>query len=386
MNSNSIGKTQRTSVNSIMKHKILFILHLPPPVHGAALMGNYVKMSDKINDNFECSFLNLSASKNIGSIGKFGIKKAFFFLQLLLFTIGALVKKNYDVCYVTITSNGAAFYKDFFVVAILKIFRKKILLHFHNKGVEEGSQKSKMNFHLYKFILGGKKTRIILLSPNLYCDVKRYVEQNRVYYCANGVPVCRNPILPVRKNSNPVRLLFLSNMMVAKGVFVLLEACAQLKKQNIPFECHFVGDWLDITEASFHQKAKDLNLSNDVYTYGKKYDQEKNSFYQQSDIFVFPSLNEAFGLVLLEAMQFELPIVASDEGGIPDVVLDNETGYIVPKNDPADLASKLISLIKDPLLRLTMGLAGKKRFEEYFTLNKFEERLTTIVDEFAGAA
>ena len=110
-----------------MKHKILFILHLPPPVHGAALMGSYVKMSNKINDRFDCSFLNLSASKNIESIGKFGIKKVFFFLQLLLCTVRALMRKNYDVCYVTITSNGAAFYKDFLVVTILKIFRKKDL-------------------------------------------------------------------------------------------------------------------------------------------------------------------------------------------------------------------------------------------------------------------
>ena len=109
-----------------MKHKILFILHLPPPVHGAALMGSYVKMSNKINDSFHCSFLNLSASKNIESIGKFGIKKVFFFLQLLFDTVRALTRKKYDVCYVTITSNGAAFYKDFLVVTILKIFRKKI--------------------------------------------------------------------------------------------------------------------------------------------------------------------------------------------------------------------------------------------------------------------
>ena len=343
-----------------MKRKILFILHLPPPVHGAALMGNYVKMSDKINDNFECNFINLSASTNIGSIGKLGIKKAFFFFQLLLSTIRALVKKNHDICYVTMTSNGAAFYKDFFVVAILKVFRKKILLHFHNKGVEEGTKKNKINFLLYKFILGGKKTRVVLLSPNLYYDVKRYVDQKRVYYCANGIPVCKDSIFSEKKNNDPVRLLFLSNMMMTKGVFVLLEACAQLKKRNIPFECHFVGDWLDITETSFHQKATELNLSNSVYAYGKKYDEEKNLFYQQSDIFIFPSLNEAFGLVLLEAMQFNLPIIASNEGGIPDVVLDNETGYIVLKND------------RTPEDHVAFGLAGKFRASDSDQVFVFE--------------
>jgi glycosyltransferase involved in cell wall biosynthesis len=177
-------------------------------------------------------------------------------------------------------------------------------------------------------------------------------------------------------------------MMIAKGVFVLLEACAHLKERNIPFECHFVGDWLDITEASFHQKVKTLNLSNNVYAYGKKYGDEKNAFYQQSDIFVFPSFydNEVFPLVLLEAMQFELPIIASYEGGIPDIVLDKETGFLIPKNDTEALAGQLITLLNNPSLRNKMGFEGKKRFEENFTLNKFEERLTNIINEFTDAA
>ena len=183
-----------------------------------------------------------------------------------------------------------------------------------------------------------------------------------------------------------MRLLFLSNMMVAKGVFVLLEACAQLRKENISFECHFVGDWLDITEASFNQKVAEMSLSKNVFAHGKKYDLEKNSFYQQSDIFVFPSLDEAFPLVLLEAMQFKLPVVTSDVGGVKDIVVDQQTGFIVQKNDADALTSKLISLIKDHALRDTMGIAGKKRFEEHFTLEKFEKRFLTILNEVADAA
>jgi len=373
-----------------MKPKILFILHLPPPIHGAALMGSYINNSEKIKDDFECNFINLSASKSIESIGKLGIKKALFFIQLLIATTKALLQKKYDLCYVTITSNGTAFYKDFFVIFILKIFRKNILLHFHNRGVEKGTRANKFNRYLYNFVLGGKKTRVILLSPLLYYDIKQYVEPARIYYCANGIPTDYNSIsdLPVSKNDAPIRLLFLSNIIVTKGVFLLLDACAQLKKKNIAFECHFVGDWLDITEASFNQKVTEMNLSNNVFAHGKKYDQEKNVFYKQSDIFVFPTLYdlEAFPLVLLEAMQFELPVIASNVGGIPDIVIDNETGYIVLKDNVNDLVDKLICLINDPMLQKRMGLAGKKRFEENFTINQFEERMVKIMSEFAGAA
>ncbi len=369
-----------------MKPKILFILHLPPPVHGAALVGSFVKSSIKINNTFECDFINLSASKSIESIGKMGLRKVFFFIQLLLNTLKALVKKKYAFCYVTITSNGTAFYKDFFVVLILKIFRKKILLHFHNKGVEAGSKASKINRILYKILFGSRKLKVILLSNYLYYDVKEYVDQKRVYYCANGIPTASNSCIPERTTDQVPRILFLSNMMVAKGVFVLLEACNLLKQRNVQFECHFVGDWLDISEAFFHQRVKELNLTDHVYAYGKKYGKEKDVFYMQSDIFVLPTLNEAFGLVLLEAMQSGLPVITTDEGGGPEIVTHNETGYVIQKNDSRDLASKLETLITNPLLRQTMGQAGREKFEEKFTLPRFEDRITGIFNDFAGAA
>lgn len=368
-----------------MKPKILFILHLPPPVHGAALVGSYVKASNRINDSFECKYINLSASKSIDAIGKVGLKKSLFFVNLLWSTFTSVLTKRYDLCYVTVTSSGTAFYKDFMVVTILKLFRKKILLHFHNQGVEKGTRANKINRYLYQFVLGGKRTRVILLSPNLYYDVKRYVDQKRVYYCANGISPYNGEML-VKKMIGPTRILFLSNMMVAKGVYVLLEACSLLKKQNVPFECHFVGAWMDITEADFAAKLKELDLSDRVFAHGRKYGQEKDAYYQQSDIFVLPTLNEAFPLVILEAMQFALPVIASEEGGIPDIVSNNQTGYTVPKNDPQQLAAKLETLIHDASLRQEMGIAAKKRFEEHFTIRPFEERLVKIMSEFSGAA
>ncbi|RYG51371.1 MAG: glycosyltransferase, partial [Chitinophagaceae bacterium] len=273
-----------------MKPRILFILHLPPPVHGASLMGSFVKASQKVNDNFDGKFMNLTASRSIDSIGKGGWRKSLFIFSLLLNTFKSVATKSYDVCYVTITSNGTAFYKDMLVVAILKLFRKKILLHFHNKGVEKGTQEKKINRHLYQFVLGGKRTRVILLSEHLYADIKRYVDPSRIYYCANGIKPL-SITLPVKTPGQPVKILFLSNMMVAKGVYVLLEACAALHQQNISFECHFVGDWLDIQESEFVRKVKELNLEGSVFAHGKKYDAEKNEYYRQADIFVFPTLN-----------------------------------------------------------------------------------------------
>ena len=368
-----------------MRPKILFILHLPPPVHGAALMGDYIKRNKRINETFENSFLNLSASKSIDSIGKASSKKALFFVQLVYSTIKSLFRNKYSVCYVTLTSKGTAFYKDFLIVTILKIFGKKILLHFHNKGVAEGSKANKINRFFYRFVLGGKKTKIILLSPFLYSDISQYAEPARIFYCANGIPETTNTP-PIKIKHSRTRLLFLSNMMMAKGVFTLLETCLQLKKKNIDFECHFVGDWLDITEDVFNEKVKQLGLGDVVTAHGKKYGIEKNKFYQDADIFVMPSFDEAFSLVLLEAMQFGLPVVASNVGGIPDIVADNVTGYLVPRQDACALSEKLVALINNFELRTSMGIAARKRYEENFTMDKFESRFLNILNQVANAA
>lgn len=86
-------------------------------------------------------------------------------------------------------------------------------------------------------------------------------------------------------------------------------------------------------------------------------------------------MNEAFGLVAVEAMEYGIPVVASDEGGIPDIVEDCETGHIVEKQNPEALAKALENLFRNPGERDSMGKAGRKRFEERFTEGHFENRM-----------
>src|SRR6476619_5973734 len=226
-----------------MKKKILFILHLPPPVHGAAVVGKSIKESVLINDRFDADYINLSTSSSMTEINELKAEKIVKLVRIQSQIVKALFTKKYDLCYVTLNSAGAGFYKDLIAVIILKIFRKKIIYHFHNKGVRENSS-GWMNNLLYKFAF--HNTKSILLSRNLYTDLKKYVNQRDVYYCPNGVstpaPAMRIETL---KNHAGVKcsLLFLSNMVIDKGVLILLEACKLLKQDGNDFECHFVGAW-----------------------------------------------------------------------------------------------------------------------------------------------
>jgi glycosyltransferase involved in cell wall biosynthesis len=88
------------------------------------------------------------------------------------------------------------------------------------------------------------------------------------------------------------------------------------------------------------------------------------------DIFVLPSLSEGMSITLLEAMGAGLPVVATRVGGNPEVVVDGETGFLVPSDDERRMAARLKTLLGDSRLRQKMGAAGKLRAESVFSMEK----------------
>lgn len=364
-----------------IKNKILFILHIPPPVHGSSVVGLQIKNSTKINDEFESRYVNLGTSVSIDEIGKRGFIKLFRFASIWFNVLRQLIIFRPELCYFAITAKGSAFYKDSCIVFLMKIFGVKLVYHFHNKGVSNRQDKWIDNL-LYRFVF--KNNDVILLSRYLYPDIQKFVPKERVYYCPNGIPdTVGDKLLSLKNGENrTAEILFLSNLIESKGVYVLLEACKILHNKQVSFHCAFVGGIGDVSENQFKDKAQKLNIESCVGYLGKKYGIEKKTEFEKADIFAFPTYyhNETFGLVNLEAMQYSLPVVSTFEGGIPDVVEDGVTGFLVPQKDATALADKLEILINNPELRSQMGIAGREKYEKEFTLDTFENTLTKILN------
>ncbi|NHF61393.1 glycosyltransferase family 4 protein [Flavobacteriaceae bacterium TP-CH-4] len=361
-----------------VRPKILFILHMPPPLHGAAKVGQHLFESAEINNSFECTFINLQTSKKLSDTGKGFFSKFTSFLSLYRKVFIALRSSSYDSCYMTINSGGFAYYKEIVIVFLLRLFNQNILYHFHNKGVSK-TQHRTINHLLYRYSF--KNVQCILSSERLYFDIKKYVSKEDVHYCFYGIPPTDYQ-QSVEKSSKEIdnipKLLFLSNLIIEKGPYILLDACRLLKTRNVDFECHIVGDWGDITEDELIANIKERELTKHVVVHGRQVGRRKNELLSNSDVFVLPTLNDCSPLVLLEAMQAELPVITTIEGGIPDVVQDGKTGFLVKKHDAIQLADKMEILIQNPELRVKMGKAGKTRFEQQFTLDKFESRMVEI--------
>jgi len=359
--------------------KILFILHFPPPVHGSSMVGLSIKNSELVNNSFECSYINLLVSRNLNETGKFGFLKILRFVGVWYELLEEIIKKKPEVCYLALSTTGLSFYKDVLLIFWLRIFRVKLLYHLHNKGVSQ-SQKNKINSFFYRFVF--KDANIILLSNKLYKDIEDFVPKSRVYICPNGIEESNvNFNHNLSSTEKPVKIIFLSNLIESKGVSILLNACAILQKKGISFECDFIGAEGDIQSNEFDEKVKQHGISSRVNYLGTKFGKDKQQALENADIFAFPTYysNECFPLVILEAMSAGLAVISTFEGGIPDIVEEKITGFLVPQRKSEALAEKLEILIKNPELRRQMGTAGRLKFEREFTLKKFELRLVEIL-------
>ncbi|MFD2937242.1 glycosyltransferase [Spirosoma flavum] len=367
----------------INKPIILFLLHLPPPIHGSSIVGLNIRNSSIINDSFQCHYINLLASNKISEAGKINFRKLIGFFNTFLKVLFFLTSHKPQLCYLALTSSGPAFIRDIIIISILKLFNVRRIYHLHNKGVKL-YQNIIISRFFYNFVF--KDAEVIVLSKFLYDDIKCFVSKSKIHICPNGVfDHCKNIARLEINNSRKFKIttpkiLFLSNLIETKGVFVLLEALAILNQKGINFKCSFVGGESDISASKFYQFRNKLGLKDCVSYLGQKIGIEKHKIFLESDIFVLPTYyhKECFPLVLLEAMSYSLPLISTPEGGNRDIIDDGVNGFLVAHNQVDLLASKLETLIKDVFLRDKMIVASRKKYEQEFTLDIFEIRLTRI--------
>ncbi len=364
------------------KRKVLFILHLPPPIHGPAIVGRYKQESKIINDAFDIDYINLQTSRKLGQIGKGGLGKLRIFFSLYWNVLSALFRKRYDYCYLTINAHGPAFYKEMIIVFFLKLFRLKTIYYYHMKGVARFQDKW-LPDKLYRFQFWGART--ILLSPLIYYDVAKYAPKEEVFYCLEGIPdnarKSTEAYLEDRAQKETPEFLFLSNLMLAKGVYVLLGACKILHERGVKFRATFIGGPIDISKEEFDEFITTHGLEDAVSYVGPKYGDDKIEYFERVDFFVHPTLNDVQPLTILEALQYSLPVISTPEGTIPDMIKDDINGYVVPKGKSEPLADKIEFLVKNPGLRTEMSKRARQSFDERFTLQKFEENFVNAMNQ-----
>ena len=170
------------------KPRTLFIMPLPPPVHGSSVMCEKIRQSSLINEALNSRYVNLSTSRESDEVGHFSMpllaRKGYLFLGAWLRTLWFLIVHRPQICYLAITCHGIGFLKDAPFVLLCKLFCSRIIIHQHNKGMAPYANK-----FFYRLLLRWvyRRATVILLSWRLYDDVSAIVKKEQVRICPNGI-------------------------------------------------------------------------------------------------------------------------------------------------------------------------------------------------------
>ncbi|MEI8205396.1 MAG: glycosyltransferase family 4 protein [Kiritimatiellales bacterium] len=362
-----------------MKSRILAIIHLPPPMHGQSLINSFVAESDLLKLHFDMQVVPIRFVLKLNEIGRFAVRKIWLSIKLLAAIGYQLVRHRPNLVYMTPCVTGWAFYRELLIIGFVKLFRLKILLHLHNRGIREAAANpvKRMLYRMFFF-----HTNVICSSSRLTCDVER-VYKGQPYIVPNGIKAVENSIVTDAQDRecDVVRFLYLSNITKGKGIVEFLDAL-QLLKQNegIDFKAHIVGQPNDVSAAELTELIAAKGLDGSVIYRGGLSNEDKNLELDWADVFVFPTKIDVFPLVLLEAMQHRLPVISTDMLAIPDIVKDGETGLLVGLGSVPDIVEKMKRLASDPDLRRVMGQKGFEHYEAKFTVEAYERGLKKVFE------
>ncbi|GJL67986.1 MAG: glycogen synthase [Nitrospirales bacterium] len=268
----------------------------------------------------------------------------------------------------------------------------------------------------YDFSLWVEKTAlemadaIIAVSEGTKKDILRLfqVPEERIQIIHNGIDL--QEFRKVQSEEVLIRygiptgqpyVLFVGRMTRQKGITYLIQALSYLDEEFPVVLCASSPDTPAM--AAEMKEALDQISAHRKHIYWIPDILDKPSLielYSHAGVFCCPSIYEPFGIINLEAMACEVPVVASAVGGIPEVVVEDKTGFLVPVDqfeeapfspkDPdrfaQDLADRLNQLMRDPELRVPMGQAGRRRAEELFGWDKIAKRTKALYETVLEAS
>jgi glycosyltransferase involved in cell wall biosynthesis len=183
-----------------------------------------------------------------------------------------------------------------------------------------------------------------------------------------------------RSSLDQNRILFVGRIEPLKGIKYLLEALDALHKEQIPFTCDIVGI---IEDENYYQDLlsfiNERKMQDIIAFKGHIFDKtELNSYYQRSSCFVFPSLHEGFGMVLIEAMSFGLPVVAFNNSAMPYTIKHGINGFLAENQNSMDLKEYVKSVLLDKNLRETMGAEAIKTYLQSKTFKELDQEIDIL--------
>ncbi len=178
-----------------------------------------------------------------------------------------------------------------------------------------------------------------------------------------------------------LKILFVGNITQQKGLHVLIKAMYKLKNMNISLSVVGRED-LDLNYIKNIKTYIKINeLGNQIVFYGSLTDENLQQKYLEHDVFVLPSVNEAYGIVFLEAMQFCMPVIGCKLGGAKEIINEGDNGYLIDPDDSDKLAELIILLNNDRQLLSQISESARQKYLHHPTWNESISKIRKFLQE-----
>jgi len=347
------------SANHIKKIKVLFASHSGYPWGGIST-DTYSLLNSSLPHKVSLHFVETSPShQSVAFSGRLSLINILSSAKSIFDFLKCVFNVQPQIVHIS-TAYGLSFVKHSIMVLLARLFNKTIVLQPHCSVSALLSEDSKIANKIWReyvfFVLNCCDVLAVLsrewniLSERVNCYLRNV---------PNGINLDPYKRLAEQRQQyhDPVNILFLGHIGKAKGVFDLLEAVTFLKCQvEKPFRIHLVGNPSNAEEISqVHQFIKENSLNETVIVSRAVYDEEKYQKFADADIFVLPSHSEGMPMVVIEAMAAGLPVIATQVGGIPDLIDSKDIGLLVPPRSPKLLSDALLWLINNPKQGMELG-------------------------------
>jgi glycosyltransferase involved in cell wall biosynthesis len=328
------------------------------------------------------SLMDLTGDREITRVGDFNLLRALDSAQNVLRVWSRL--RHARRVYLAISASLPGFLRDALIIWPASFMGRDLTLHSHTSGYNDlYARQPRWLKALMRSTLG--RAGHIVIEGELSRAQFSFVPHldSRICVVPNGLPLnvtASKHAKSISPNSR-LKLLFLSNMTVAKGYKDVLAACRLLKERGIPFRCDFCGDFVffatddddgqtvQSAQQEFQGLIEQWTLADCVNYHGRVTGGPKLRILEEAELFLLPTYHpwESQPISIIEAMAFGTPVIATRTGGIPEQVIDGYNGFLVEARRPDQIADAVERFWRDPGMYAQFSQNAMTQFEAHFT-------------------
>ena len=365
---------------------VVVVGQTPPPYHGQA-----IAIAEVVNaswDELDVRHVRLAYSRAAGDIGRFSLAKVLHLFSRAWMTVRLLRRNPGAVLYYPPGGNLVPIMRDVVFMFLVRRYAGRLILHYHACGMAEVFE-GRPWLRKLALLAFGRVDAAVKLQPSVPPDAES-LNPERVVIIPNGLDVPEIKALP-KSSDAPVRILFAGLHTEEKGIFIVVDVLEKLVAMGLNVEVRSMGSWrAEEEERRCHRLVEQKKLGERISFLGTLSGDEKWREYAAADVLFFPTFYRAelMPLVVIEAMAFGLPVVASEWRGLRDMIDSGQNGFLFPIDDKAaavDMAADCLArLVREPGLRRKVGTAARRSYQLKYTLAKHLDAMHRLFLEVSG--